>query len=128
MKLKLVFTTLLTGCIILYLNSCSEDEYINKPAATYLDLPEVPYDYSGFGNNNNFNNLSTLGRVLFYDQKLSVNNSVSCGSCHLQSLAFSDNVAFSRGFENKLTLRNTLPVQNVQSGRLFWDGRETVLS
>ncbi|PHN04452.1 cytochrome-c peroxidase [Flavilitoribacter nigricans] len=48
-----------------------------------------------------------LGRVLFYDTKLSANNSVSCASCHQQSLAFSDDVAKSEGFNGELTKRNS---------------------
>ncbi|MEC4727161.1 cytochrome-c peroxidase [Shewanella sp. D64] len=32
----------------------------------------------------------TLGRYLFYDKALSANQSQSCASCHLQSLAFSE--------------------------------------
>jgi cytochrome c peroxidase len=49
-----------------------------------------------------------LGRVLFYDTKLSHNQSVSCASCHHQELAFSDNVRFSTGFDGQLTPRNSL--------------------
>lgn len=48
-----------------------------------------------------------LGRVLFYDTKLSKNNSVSCASCHQQSLAFSDDKAKSEGFNGELTKRNS---------------------
>lgn len=78
-----------------------------------------------------------LGRVLFYDRFLSVNNSVSCGSCHKQSRAFADDVALSKGFNNQLTTRNSMPIQNLSSisfmeqggeHALFWDGRETSLS
>ncbi len=72
---------------------------------------------------------ATLGKVLFYDKQLSLNNSISCASCHKQNLAFADNVAFSTGFENVLTLRNSMPIQNLNSGGpLFWDGREQSLS
>jgi len=39
-----------------------------------------------------------LGRVLFYDKKLSLNNMVSCGSCHHQKVGFSDAMASSIGF------------------------------
>jgi len=87
-----------------------------------LNLPQVPYFYG-----NADVNQATLGRVLFYDKNLSANNSVSCSSCHKQSLAFADNVAFSRGFENGLTRRNSMPIQNLSSfsgAPLFWDGRE----
>ena len=87
-----------------------------------------------------------LGRVLFYDQQLSVNNSISCGSCHKQVFAFADNVAFSNGFENRPTFRNSMAIQDLPGGRgfflsdffdsekpsragmLFWDGRESNLS
>lgn len=48
-----------------------------------------------------------LGRVLFYDTHLSRNNSVSCASCHKQELAFSDDVARSKGFDGELTKRNS---------------------
>jgi len=74
----------------------------------------------------------TLGRVLFYDSHLSVNASISCASCHKQALAFSDNTALSRGFENRFTLRNSQPIQNLGFSNptelnLFWDGRESFL-
>ena len=66
-----------------------------------------------------------LGRILFYDTHLSVNNSISCASCHKQALAFSDNVAASVGFENNVTSRNAISIQNAHEIRnLFWDGRE----
>jgi cytochrome c peroxidase len=107
----------------------------------YLDLPEVPYSYSPFSDSN----VVTLGRVLFYDQQLSLNNTISCASCHKQNLAFADNVAHSRGFENKVTPRNSMPIQNLLPtifaqpfpgggsginfvGSLFWDGREKFLN
>lgn len=112
----------------------------------YLDLPETVYQYQGTVSNMYFDKLNhqaTLGRVLFYERQLSINNSVSCGSCHKQALAFADNVAGSVGFENRITGRNTPAIQNLsfsgfqiggtdQNGarffdgnaRLFWDGRE----
>lgn len=80
-----------------------------------------------------------LGRVLFYDKQLSVNNAIACASCHKQEYAFSDNVALSRGFEGRLTGRNSMAIQNFGNGApgnmlgrfnngfLFWDGRETDL-
>ena len=67
---------------------------------------------------------ATLGRVLFYDPRLSINNSISCASCHKQELAFADNAQFSKGFGGKLTPRNSMAILN--SGlnhNLFWDSR-----
>ena len=79
---------------------------------TKLELPETPFNYNVAGATDQ---QVTLGRVLFYDPRLSINNSVSCGSCHKQILAFSDNTKFSRGFENKVTTRNSMPIQNIVS-------------
>jgi cytochrome c peroxidase len=55
---------------------------------------------------------ATLGRVLFYDKKLSINESISCSSCHKQDLGFADDVGFSEGFEGELTTRNSLALGN----------------
>lgn len=94
----------------------------------YLDA-EIP-SY-GVGNPITVDAQIHLGRVLFYEKSLSVNNSVSCASCHKQQVAFADNVALSPGFENRLTKRNSIAIQNLTFGGiffepapLFWDGRE----
>jgi len=129
--------------------SCQNTEIL-KLGESILTLPATPYSYDTTGTNNN---VPTLGRVMFYDTRLSVNNSVSCATCHKQARAFADNVAFSSGFEGKPTVRNSMPIQNlgsiptvfpnddigVNQGpstgvigtldtlSLFWDGREKLL-
>jgi cytochrome c peroxidase len=143
MKAKLPISLLVIATFSLLFFSCSKMGEDLKTTQVTLSLPDVPYDYSS-GNNGTIdvfigvdNNMATLGRVLFYDTHLSVNNSISCGSCHKQALAFSDKVAFSPGFENHPTLRNTLPIQNLSNTglimfgnsfpSLFWDGRANFL-
>jgi cytochrome c peroxidase len=66
-----------------------------------------------------------LGRYLFYDPILSADSNISCGSCHKQEYAFSDAPnAFSKGFDNRILSRNTLPLFNLAwYPSLFWDGR-----
>ena len=67
---------------------------------------------------------ATLGRVLFYDKKLSYNNTVACGSCHLQSNAFADVKPLSRGFDGNVTTRNSPSIVNAAfQTSYFWDGR-----
>lgn len=69
---------------------------------------------------------ANLGRVLFYDKHLSANNTVSCGSCHIQRAGFGDPRQFSDGFEGKLTKRHAMALSNVRyyrGGRYFWDER-----
>ena len=74
--------------------------------------------------------LAKLGRVLFYDKQLSLNNSVACGSCHHQSQGFADaGQAFSKGHQEGLTTRNSLSIANpgmIRAG-MFWDRRETTV-
>lgn len=69
---------------------------------------------------------ATLGRVLFYDKQLSLNNTIACASCHLQSQAFSDTAWQSVGFEGGLTGRHSMRLINLRYGEeehLFWDER-----
>jgi cytochrome c peroxidase len=70
-----------------------------------------------------------LGRKLFYETLLSVNNTMSCGSCHNQSLAFSDNgTRFSTGVDGIQGNRNAQAIINLGWNRsYFWDGRAATL-
>lgn len=66
-----------------------------------------------------------LGRVLFYDTKLSSNHTVSCASCHQQSLAFGDNAVASTGV-NGTTGRHSMRLINARyadEDDFFWDER-----
>ncbi len=65
---------------------------------------------------------ATLGRVLFYDKKLSITNETSCASCHDQALAFSDNKAFSDGINGQLTERNSLPLASTANFSSSYNG------
>jgi len=68
---------------------------------------------------------ATLGRVLFYDKKLSSNNEISCASCHKQEFAFSDTADFSEGV-NGLTLRHSMRLINnrfSEEVKYFWNER-----
>lgn len=69
---------------------------------------------------------ATLGQVLFYDTKLSANNTVSCASCHKQSLGFSDDVALSKGFNGNLTKRNSLALASVPNFDVSYKGENNV--
>lgn len=71
---------------------------------------------------------TTLGRVLFYDTRLSINNNISCASCHEQSKAFADGKQFSTGFDGNKTTRNSMALTNLTNAdKLFWDGRTSTL-
>lgn len=71
----------------------------------------------------------TLGRVLFYDKKLSVNNTIACASCHHQQFAFGDTAAASVGV-NGTTGRHGMRLINARFSderKFFWDERAATL-
>jgi cytochrome c peroxidase len=109
-----------------------------------LHLPATPYAYADVAlpahfntpNAQKFDNTpkdnpvtnagATLGRVLFYDTRLSANDTVACGSCHVQSHAFVDPNRASRGFNGGMTDRHAMNLVNLRydpRARFFWDER-----
>lgn len=77
-------------------------------------LGDNPISESGF----------ELGRKLFYDPLLSRNNTISCGSCHIQSAAFTHHGHdISHGIDDRLGNRNSPPIMNLAwMPHFFWDG------
>ncbi|SER88045.1 cytochrome-c peroxidase [Pedobacter rhizosphaerae] len=65
-----------------------------------------------------------LGRLLFYDVRLSGNNKVSCASCHSQRLAFSDGVALTNAGVSGQNLERHSPalINLAWANGFFWDG------
>jgi cytochrome c peroxidase len=97
--------------------------YANQSIPTY-----ILKDNSG--SNTITNAGATLGRVLFYDKNLSVNNAVSCGSCHKQEFAFGDISLASDGVLGGTTARHSMRLINARFAdevRFFWDERATSL-
>jgi cytochrome c peroxidase len=112
MKTRILTLVAIITTVIISALSCSDPSEVNPVHQT------VNTDID-----NRLGPTGTIGRMLFYDTHLSENNTVSCASCHKQSLAFGDNKPFSPGFMNDPSLRNSIAIQNVSFGNLFWDGR-----
>jgi cytochrome c peroxidase len=71
---------------------------------------------------------TALGKLLFFDQRLSGDGSVSCASCHQRERAFSDGLAVAKGIGQRLGTRNTPSLLNVAFNQSqFWDGRRADL-
>jgi cytochrome c peroxidase len=65
-----------------------------------------------------------LGRRLFHDPQLSINNRQSCASCHQSTNGFTDAMKFSIGAEGQMGTRNSMPLFNLAwRNTFFWDGR-----
>lgn len=104
-------------------------DYVN------IDYP-IHYDNgvlndSNEPNNNVVNNPeANLGRLLFYDVNLSINNTTSCASCHLQSNGFTDPDRLSTGHGGGLTGAHSMRLGNIsffEPGSMFWDKRAETL-
>lgn len=90
-----------------------------------LGLPPVPFP------ENNPPNAArvALGRQLFFDRRLSHNNTFSCAMCHVPEQGFANNeLATAVGIEGRTVRRNSPTIYNVAYlERLFHDGREDTL-
>lgn len=72
--------------------------------------------------------IADLGKVLFYDQRLSSSNSVSCATCHIDANHWADKEVVAIGHQGLKGTRNTPSIENVWIQKeLFWDGRATSL-
>ncbi len=118
--------------VILLLASCKKED---EPAIVVIDttpyilntydlpLPQIAED----------NKLTktgvALGRRLFYDKLLSLDQSLNCASCHQQQFAFSDTSRFSIGVEGMPGGRQSMAVVNMawNNNEFFWDGRAHLL-
>lgn len=122
------------ACIMLSLGSCKKD---TEPSSSSVVYDNTPYALQ-------IGNLSTptiapdnpltiqgvkLGRMLFYEDKLSSDESLNCASCHRQQHAFSDSNRFSIGVKGLPGGRQAMAVFNLawNQNQFFWDGRANLL-
>jgi cytochrome c peroxidase len=69
-----------------------------------------------------------LGKILFFDTRLSINNKQSCATCHNPDLGFGDGVAAGSGTMGGSLGRNTPHIYNLAWSSIFmWDGRKPSL-
>ena len=90
-----------------------------------LGLPAVPVP----ADNPQTKEGIALGRLLFFDRRLSLNNTISCAMCHVPEMGFSNNeIKTAIGFEGRTVRRNAPTVLNAAfKTRFFHDGRENSL-
>lgn len=105
-----------------YIDLNNLDSYESN-APNYISDDNTP-------NNNQITDIgATLGRVLFYDKKLSVDNTIACASCHKQSNAFGDPDVASTGVAGT-TGRHSMRLVNARFAnerKFFWDERANSL-
>ena len=100
-----------------YYNDDVAEAYANEPIRPIAE--ELPYDADK----------AALGYMLFHDTRLSVDNTVSCASCHGLSTAGVDNKQYSEGVNGQLGGVNAPTVYNAAYNFVqFWDGRAKTLA
>ncbi|SEJ27113.1 cytochrome c peroxidase [Dyadobacter koreensis] len=127
MKINFSYSILLS----LILTACSKKESVDPEPQIYqfavpANFPRPVFDIENAMTREGIE----LGRMLFYDVRLSGNNKVSCASCHDQKLAFSDGKALSNaGVSGTILHRHAPALVNLAwaNNGLFWDGGATNL-
>ena len=114
-------------CLI-FLLSCSKDKTSFSPSPYFLRIPnhfpvmEIPLE------NPMTEEGVQLGRLLFYEKRLSGDNTMSCASCHNQTYSFSDTNKYSIGIDGIAGNRQAMPLINLGwEDFYFWDGRAKTL-
>ncbi len=122
--MKLLTYSLLTLLLCL---SCSNSDEVNKyiPVPLVVEVPENFPDLKYDLENNPVTDAGfQLGKALFYDGRLSSNNSIPCAFCHEQAFAFTHHGHnLSHGVNGGIGYRNAQPIQNLAFQESFmWDG------
>ncbi len=103
-------------------------EHLNLPL--HLRFPVIQDQDNTPDDNPVTNAGALLGRVLFFDKRLSANGTISCSSCHQPEHGFADPRRFSVGFAGLKTARNAMGLTSARyypRGRFFWDERAATL-
>ena len=98
--------------ILLFVGACNQESSLD-PNDGLLTLPEG-FPEIPFPDGNEFTyDRWLLGKKLFFDPVLSIDSSVSCGSCHKPALAFADNLATTPGAMDQPGVRNAPGLANI---------------
>ncbi len=125
--MKKLLAILCTGLGLVTWQSCKTDPDLNAVKTEEFAF-KMPANWPAPNYNFEGNTLTKegfeLGRKLFYDTRLSRDNTISCGSCHQQAAAFAHaDHDVSHGIEDKLGNRNSPALFNINwHTSFFWDG------
>jgi len=112
----------LVGGMMLAEAASNEDYELKIPLGLDEDAFKVPED------NPLTRDKVELGRLLFFDKRLSANNTIACASCHIPALAFTDGQPVSSGIHHLQGGRSApTAINRAFSIVQFWDGRAPTL-
>lgn len=123
--MKYLFVSFLVIAVIL---SCKKDKVEYEPTPYELQIPSHFPDMIIPEDNPMTVEGVELGRKLFYEVKLSGDNTMACATCHAPSSAFSDPNQYSEGIDGIQGTRNSMALINLGwDDFFFWDGRSATL-
>jgi cytochrome c peroxidase len=112
-------------CLMWFNFSCQND---NSATEFILKKPAHFPEFVSPDDNQLTANRVELGKILFYETALSVDSSISCATCHLQQLGFTDGKPKSVGVQNRVGMRNAPALINLAYNEFFFrDGGVTSL-
>lgn len=111
-------------CIVAIFISCRKDKIGYTPTPYELEIPSHFPSMIIPENNPMTKEGVSLGRMLFYEERLSGDNSMSCATCHAPENSFTDPNQFSTGIDGIAGTRNSMALINLGWQKFFfWDGR-----
>jgi cytochrome c peroxidase len=106
------------------LNQWSNDELQTLRSLSLSSLPALPADTSNRYADNP--KAIELGKKIFFDKRFSANGKVSCATCHIPGVSFTDKLPLAKGMG--ITTRRTMPlIGAAYQPWFFWDGRKDSL-
>jgi cytochrome c peroxidase len=113
-------------CLMWFSFSCQNDSI--TPTEFVLEKPAHFPEFTSPKNNQLTESRIELGKILFYETAISVDSSISCATCHLQHLGFTDGKQKSVGIQNRVGMRNAPALINLAYDEFFFrDGGVTSL-
>lgn len=114
---KMKFSGIIIFLMVGFWISCTDmDDEMSDTTPLILQKIELPSHFPQI----NFPDINIfsperwyLGKKLFYDKRLSIDSTISCGSCHKQALGFADNLANTMGVFNRPGVTNVPTLSNV---------------
>ena len=117
---NVTFASLLLGCLSV-IPASAEDDLLTKARQVFQPIPAAPPELPG---NPSSPAKIELGKMLYFDPRLSASHAISCNSCHNLGLGGADAEPTSLGHRWQHGGRNAPTVFNsVFNKAQFWDGR-----
>lgn len=115
-------------CLVVLVSACKKEPKVYETTPYSLDIPSHFPDMPIPADNPMTVEGVALGRKLFYEKRLSLDNTIACASCHAPTKGFSDDRKFSLGVNGTVGRRQSMALVNLGWQQFFfWDGQAKTL-